>query len=291
MNIIFSIQGGLGKSVMGTAVCKAIRKKYPNDKLIVLTGYPEVFQNNKEVDMSFGLGQEAYFYTKYIDGQEIKIFANDPYQTTEHILSQEHLIETWCKLYGLDYNGETPSIELNEREKIFYFNKYQTEKPIFILQTHGGAPQQESRYSWARDIPRNVINAVIEEFKKDYQIFHIKREDQFGFENTTPLTESFKGVACMINRSEKRLLMDSFGQHTAAALNKHSSVLWIVNKPNVFGYTIHDNIVSNKETAKPDLRFSVFSKYNIIGALQEFPYNSELDIFDVDRVIQSIKAQ
>jgi len=291
MNIIFSIQGGLGKSVVGTAVCKAIRKKYPNDKLIVLTGYPEVFTNNKEVDMAFGLGQEAYFYTKYIDGQEVKIFANDPYQITEHILCREHLIETWCKMYGLEYNGEMPSVELNEREKLFYFNKYQTEKPIFILQTHGGAPQQETKYSWARDIPRNVINSVIEEFKKDFQIFHIRREDQFNFEHTTPLIDTFKGVACMINMSSKRLLMDSFGQHTAAALNKHSSVLWICNRPNVFGYEIHDNICANPETEKPDLRHSVFSKYNIAGALQEFPYKSEMDIFDVDKVIQSIKTQ
>jgi hypothetical protein len=291
MNIIFSIQGGLGKSILGTAVCKSIRKKYPNDKLIVLTGYPEVFTNNKEVDMAFGLGQETYFFNKYIDGQQVKIFANEPYLVTEHILNQEHVIETWCKMFGLEYNGEMPSVELNEREKMFYFNKYQTEKPIFILQTHGGAPQQESKYSWARDIPRNVIHSVIEEFKKDYQIFHIKREDQFGFENTTALTESFKGVACMIYRSEKRLLMDSFGQHTAAALNKHSSVLWICNKPNVFGYQIHDNLLANNETDKPDLRHSVFSKYNIIGSLQEFPYKSEMDIFDVDKVIQSIKAQ
>ena len=291
MNIIFSIQGGLGKSIMGTAVCKAIRNKYPNDKLIVFTGYPEVFMSNKEVDMSFGLGQEAYFYNKYIDGQELKIFANDPYLITEHILNQEHLIETWCKMYGLEYNNETPSVEINEREKMFYFNKYQAEKPIFILQTHGGAPQQESKYSWARDIPRNVIQSVIEEFKSDYHIFHLKREDQFGFEHTTALTDTFKGVACMINRSSKRLLMDSFGQHTAAALNKHSTVLWICNRPNVFGYQIHDNITANPETAKPDLRFSVFSKYNIAGALQEFPYKSEMDIFDVDKVIQSINAQ
>jgi hypothetical protein len=291
MNIIFSIQGGLGKSIMGTAVCKAIRKKYPTDKLIVLTGYPEVFTNNKEVDMSFGLGQEAYFYTKYIDGQDVKLFANDPYQITEHILCKEHLIETWCKMYDLDYNGEMPSVEINEREKMFFLNKYQSDKPIFILQTHGGAPQQETKYSWARDIPMNVIYSVIEEFKKDYKIFHIKREDQFTFEHTTPLIESFKGVACVIEKSSKRLLMDSFGQHTAAALNKNSSVLWIANRPNVFGYSIHDNITANNETSKPDLRFSVFNKYNIVGALQEFPYNSEMDIFNVDRVIQSIKAQ
>ena len=144
MNIIFTIQGGLGKSVVGTAVCKAIKKKYPSCKLIVLTGYPEVFTNNKEVDMAFGLGQEAYFYSKYIDGQEVKIFGNDPYQVTEHILNQEHLIETWCKMNGLEYNGEMPSVELNERERVFYFNKYQFDKPIFILQTHGGAPQQDN---------------------------------------------------------------------------------------------------------------------------------------------------
>jgi len=291
MNIIFSIQGGLGKSVVATAVCKAIKKKYPNCKLIVITGYPEVFTNNKEVDMAFGLGQEAYFYSKYIDGQEVKIFANEPYLVTEHILNQEHLIETWCKMYGLEYNGEMPSVELNEREKLFYSNKYQTEKPIFILQTHGGAPQQDTKYSWARDMPRNVINAVIEEFKNQYTILHVKREDQFGFEHTTPIQESFKGVACLVQRSQKRLLIDSFCQHTAAALNKHSSVLWISNKPNVFGYSLHDNITANPETEKPDLRFSVFSKYNIVGALQEFPYKTETDIFNVDRIIQSVIAQ
>ena len=29
MNIIFSIEGGLGKSIMGTAVLKAIKNQYP----------------------------------------------------------------------------------------------------------------------------------------------------------------------------------------------------------------------------------------------------------------------
>lgn len=39
MNIIFSIQGGMGKSIMATAVCKAIKKQYPDSTLIVVTGY------------------------------------------------------------------------------------------------------------------------------------------------------------------------------------------------------------------------------------------------------------
>ena len=36
MNIVFNIEGGLGKSIMATAVCEAIKKKHPKDNLIVL---------------------------------------------------------------------------------------------------------------------------------------------------------------------------------------------------------------------------------------------------------------
>jgi hypothetical protein len=77
MNIIFQISGGIGKSILSTAVCKAIKKKYPNDKLIVVSGYPDVFTNSKDVDMSFGFGQEGYFYTKYIENQDVKVMALD----------------------------------------------------------------------------------------------------------------------------------------------------------------------------------------------------------------------
>ena len=36
MNIIFKIDGGLGKSIMGTAIIKVIKKKYPKSNIIVL---------------------------------------------------------------------------------------------------------------------------------------------------------------------------------------------------------------------------------------------------------------
>ena len=52
MTIIFQIDGGLGKSIMATAVLKAIRKQYKKANLIVVSGYPDVFiakQNVKKV--------------------------------------------------------------------------------------------------------------------------------------------------------------------------------------------------------------------------------------------------
>jgi hypothetical protein len=291
MNIIFTIQGGLGKSIIATAVCKAIKKKYPHATLIVVSGYPDVFSNLPFVDRAFAYGEESYFYSKYIENQEVLIFNTDPYAYTPHILNQEHIIKTWCNAYGLEHNGETIEIALNSRELSFYTNKYGSDKPIMVIQTNGGAPQQEAKYSWARDIPNSITQQVINEFHNEYKIYHIKREDQFSFENTTPLMDKFKGVASVIYMSKKRLFMDSFAQHTAAALSKKSSVLWIANKSEVFGYEGHINIKANPETIKPDLRNSFLQKYQIVGALNEFPYRDENEIFNIDQVIESIVIQ
>lgn len=292
MNIIFTINGGIGKSVAATAVTKAIKKKHPNSKLIVLTGYPEVFSNSKDVDMAFAFGQEAYFYSKYIENQEdVLIMANEPYNVTDHILQKEHLIETWCKMYDIPYNGEQPEIVINERERTFFKQKYQSDRPILLLQTNGGAAGQELKYSWARDIPRNIVEEVIRAFSSQYNIIHCRREDQPGYDGTFVVTDSFKGISVLCEMSEKRFFMDSFLQHTAAAINKPSTVCWIVNKPEVFGYEIHDNIISNEFTAKPDLKASVFNKFNIIGMPEEFPYNDEKEIFNAEQIIESIKNQ
>lgn len=291
MNIIFTIQGGLGKSIVATAVCKAIRKKYNDCNLIVVTAYPDVFSNLTYINRVFAFGEESYFYSKYIENQEVLLLNNDPYVYTQHILSKEHLIKTWCNIYGLDYDNETPEISINTRELTFYANKYSSDKPIMVIQTNGGAVQQESKYSWARDIPNHITQQVINEFSKEYKIFHIRRDDQFSFENTTMLNDTFKGVASIISISKKRLFMDSFAQHTAGALGLKSTVLWIVNKPEVFGYNIHDNIIANPETQKPDLRNSFLNKYQITGVLNEFPYRDESEIFNIDQILESLVIQ
>jgi len=291
MNIIFQINGGMGKSIFATAVCKAIKNKYPESKLIVLTGYPDVFLNLSYVDMAFNHSQESYFYEKYILNQDIKVFANEPYLTTEHILQKEHIIESWCRLIDVPYNGEEPEVSMTERELKYYTVKYNSEKPIMVIQSNGGAPQQEVKYSWARDIPQFVIKSIIQEFHNQYNIYHIRRDDQISYENTIPIQDSYKGIATLIYNSQKRLFMDSFCQHLASALKKKSTVLWIGNSPKVFGYNLHDNILANPETVKPDLRNAFYTKYNIGGALHEFPYRTETEIFNIDKVLQSLHAQ
>jgi len=290
MNIIFQINGGIGKCVAATAICEVIKKKYPNDKLIVVSGYADVFLNNPYVDRAYNYGGMSYFYEEYIEDKDVKIFAHDPYMEAEHVQYKEHLMETWCRMFGLEYNGEQPKIYLTNRERTFFINKYVSDKPIFIIQPNGGAPN-DMKYSWARDLPKHIVQQVIDEFKNDYNVVHIKRDDQLKYDGTFEVSDGFRGLAVLIEMSEKRLLIDSFAQHTAVAMGKPSTVCWVVNKPNVFGYNIHDNIVSNPFTAKPELRNAYFNQFNIGGELVEFPYENENQIFNIQDIIQSLKKQ
>ena len=53
----------------------------------------------------------------------------------------------------------------------------------------------------------------------------------------------YRSIAILLQLSNKRLLIDSFAQHMAAALNVKSTVCWNPStKPEIFGYKLHDNI-------------------------------------------------
>ena len=288
MNIIFQVNGGIGKVVASTAVCKAIKSKYPDSKLIVLSGYPEVFLGNPSVDRAYGFTQVTYFYEQYVENQEIMVLGHDPYFDTKHIKNEEHLIETWCRLYDLPVVQKYGELFLTKVEIDQYTKKYTSSGPILLMQTNGG-PQADSKYSWARDIPENIVKDVIKAYKDKYHIVHIKREDQTAYDFTTPVQDNFRAILVLVMLSEKRLLMDSFVEHAAAALNKPSVVLWIANSPKVFGYDIHTNILANKETRKPNLKNSVLSKYNIGGDMLEFPYNDDSEIFDSYKIVKALK--
>jgi hypothetical protein len=289
MNIIFKIDGGLGKSVMGTAICEVIKKQYPKSNLIVITSYPEVFLCNPFVDKTYHHDNMTYFYKDVIDNKQIKAFLHNPYFETSFITREKHLLETWCEMFELKYTGEKPQIFLSQREELFYVNQSQFQKPLFVLQTNGGADNQGHQYSWARDIPINVAQEIVNEFSKDYDIFHIRKPNQIQLQNTISFETNFRHLCVLIKYSTKRLLIDSFAQHVAASFNLSSIVCWIANDYKQFGYETNVNIQSNQETLQPELKFSQFSKYNIAGEFVEFPYKNEMEIFDTQKIIEELK--
>jgi len=288
-NVIFTIEGGLGKSIMATAVLKAIKKEYKKANIIVITGYTDVFINNPNVNKVLQPQQAVSIYKNYIQNKSTKVFVADPYHTSDFITESNHLLKIWCGLYGLEYNGELPEIFLSKGEKEYFLPFYKLDKPIMAIQPNGGSIGQPLKYSWARDLPPSVVNEVINYFKNDYAILHIKRDDQVVYENTISALDNWRSIAIMLTLSSKRLLIDSSSMHISTALNLPSVVGWIGTNPKVFGYDIHTNIIANEPTKEINIESHGYSKYLFYEDISTFPYNSFSEVFNTQQIINSLK--
>ena len=292
MNIIFQIDGGLGKSIMATAMVKVIKKRYKNANIIVVSAYPDVFLNNPHIFEIHHPNQVNGLYLKFIKDQKCKIFAAEPYRDTDYMtLKPISLFDTWCKVFGLRYNGEQPEIYLTQPEINYFAPYYKTDKPILAIQPNGGPSGLGYQYAWTRDIPETNMLEIIEHYKNDYSIIHIKREDQKIYPDTMQALDGYRSIAILLQLSNKRLLIDSFAQHLAASLNKKSTVCWISTKPETFGYKLHDNIKANKFTKEPMLTQAVYEPFNLSEDISSIPYNKLTDIFDTNKIITSINKQ
>jgi ADP-heptose:LPS heptosyltransferase len=288
-NVIFQIDGGLGKSIMATAILKVIKKEYKKANIIVVTGYPDVFIGNPNVNKVLHQQQAVGLYKSYIQNKETKVFITDPYSTSDYITESNHLLKIWCDIYGLKYNGELPEIFLSKGEKEYFAPFYKLDKPIMAIQPNGGGGGQPLKYSWTRDLPTSVVNEVVDYFKNDYAILHIKRDDQLIYENTIGALDNWRSIAIMLTMSVKRLLIDSSSMHVASALNLPSVVGWVGTNPFVFGYDIHTNISANEPTKEINFESNSYTKHLLFEDLSTLPYNDFSEIFDTQRIINALK--
>ena len=287
--VIFAIDGGLGKSIMATAVLKAIKKQYKKANILVSTAYPDVFINNPNVNKIITNTNNSGIYRDYVQNKDAKVFISDPYSTSDYITESKHLIQIWCEMFGVQYNGEMPELFLSKAEKQYYEPFYKLDKPIMAIQPHGGAINQPLKYSWTRDIPVPIMEQIIERFKEDYAIVHIKRDDQFMYQNTIGALDNFRSIAILLTMASKRLLIDSSAMHIATALNLPSVVTWVGTNPKVFGYDIHENILANPFTKELDLNHSFYQKLPLFEDISKIPYNDLNEVFDVKKIIDELK--
>ena len=283
---ILEIVGGLGKNILATAVISAIKKKYPDHKIIVVSAWEAPLFYNSEVERVYTFGQTPYFYSDYIF-EDTKIFKIDPYSTEDHILKRKHLIKTWLDLYNIPYDGEMPKIYLNPREIELVTDKIKPNsgKPLLLMHTHGGVVgSQYSKKSWARDIPIEIAQKLVNYFSKSYRILHLRLPDQPELQNVEMLDLPQRELFVVITLAKKRILIDSFVQHAAAAFNLPSTVCWIANDPKVWGYEMHDNIEPNQEKKYEFKKYAYLEEYELSGQIQEFPYNT-VNCLDINKIM------
>jgi len=287
--IVLEITGGHGKNVAATAVVRAIKKAYPDRKLIVICSWDGCFFYNPNIFRFYTPNQLQYFKDDFLNDDTI-IMKHDPYNETNHILRKEHLTETWCKMFNVPYDGHKPEIYLNPRELEIARDKIKPNgKPIMLLQTHGGSGAQYSKKSWYRDMPMEIAQKLVNYFSKSYRILHIRLPEQPALQGTELLNLPYRELYAVFPLSTKRLFIDSFAAHVAVALDLQSTVVWIGNSPEVFGYPENINILPNANRVRELNKFTYLID-DISGFIQAFPYDT-VNVFDINKIIEAVNKQ
>ena len=294
---IFHIQGGIGKHIAATAVAKTIKNNHMDRKLIVVCAYPDIFINLPYVDRVFQLGATSYFYQEYIQDKDSILFHHEPYYTTNHIHKRKKLIDNWCEMYDLKRTNEKPDIRFNKLQFEVSRDAWKRSKPSMVIHTNGGVMTTDAKpYSWARDMPLEVAQELVDHYKKDYHIFQITKINSpklGGVEHIFATPESSLSLMeffSLLLHSKKRILIDSCVQHAATALKLPSTVLWVGTNPKVFGYDIHDNIVTD---IPYDFKLpgSYLFDFDFNGNEVEYPFEIGTKLFDVSKIIESVDKQ
>lgn len=290
---VFHISGGIGKHVASTAVAKAIKNNHPDRKLIVVCYYPEIFLGLNFVDRVYHGNFIPYFYQDYVLGKDSLIFKGEPYDTTNHVHKKKHLIESWCEMFGIKWNGEKPELKFNMAHHSALENVFNPQKPVMLIQTSGGLYQGEnlSHYKWSRDMPPKLARKIAYTFMNEYEVVQVKQKNGYAIQGVHQFDKELPTMQFLniLSRTAKRVLIDSSLQHASASMGLKSNVLWIGTDPKVFGYEIHNNIVANQLDSTYKLPDSFLFNYSFDGAPHECPYMDESDMFDFDEVVNSIK--
>ena len=293
--IIWHIAGGLGKNIAATSLISDIKKKYSDRKLIMVVTWPDVFLNNPDIDKLYSMGNHPHFYETYIEGKDTLIFMHEPYNQTGHITKKKHLLENWCDLLGIEYKDQQPKIIPNYAQSKFVL-QWNREKPILLLQTTGGPfqppnPNQPSApYAWTRDIPIEIAQFIVKKYSNNYHIIHVTKPGGYTLQNVERIDQSMSNMELfsLVSASQKRILIDSALQHTAAAFQLPSTVFWVGTSPKVFGYKLHNNIVAKLPKKANQLINSYMFDFAFDYNINECPYMSVNDMFNVKEVTKQL---
>lgn len=289
--IVFRVNGGIGKNIMASAVAKAIAREYPDRKIVVTTSWIEPWINNPNIYRVYKNDSMPYFYDDFVKDKDTLFFCEEPYNSHGYLSGLSHLTRTWCDCINVPYNGELPQIYLTPEEIRQASIKFMSDRPIMIIQPFGGM-NKRFPYSWNRDIPYHQAQLIVNETSKKYNVI------QLGTNGTQKLNRAImpefnlREALSLIRISNCRILIDSFAQHAAAAFNLPSTVCWITNSSEVFGYNMHKNIFARKDNISEGIStyFGAEVLHDFTGSrIHDYPFKDN-NVFNVEEILNSISS-
>ena len=290
-NLLLHINGGLGKCIMATAVIRSFKKANPGSKVVVVSGYPEVFINNRDIYRNFNYNT-PYLWQDYYGTSEWEVSAHDPYFEPSWIKNQKvHLIDVWCQMLGVPSVQKTPILYFSSPEVDELQAMVKTDKPLIVVQSTGGS-KPEAR-SWTRNPPQNEFEEYLQSFKDSHYVLHLALPQTPALVNCHQRVETLnrRQAMCLIHYAAGFIGIDSFGQHARAA-NLQSGPTTIFfplaesvqklsyEKPNWVNLVPTEYVQQKIETHQD--YFATIFKFNIEDASENCPIPAGIKWFNLD---------
>jgi lipopolysaccharide biosynthesis protein/GT2 family glycosyltransferase/ADP-heptose:LPS heptosyltransferase/tetratricopeptide (TPR) repeat protein len=141
-------RGALGDVLLVSPILKALRKKYPNDEIVVTSDYPEIIAGNPFVDDVMKSSSMLPGFDHVFDLQ----YENLP---------DEHIVDAYARAAGLTISDRTPEIYLGQDERAACVQFLEScgldlEKKFCVMQITSGWHLRD----WPTDRFRDVARAL-----------------------------------------------------------------------------------------------------------------------------------
>jgi ADP-heptose:LPS heptosyltransferase len=305
-NIILVSDGGLGKVIASTAIVKRLSEEFPDKRIIVVTGYPDVFLHNPRVYKVFRFDNPLYFYDDYIT-PESYVIKVEPYTAYDYIVKNRHLIDVWCEMIGIERNGAMPELFYPDNEieagKLYVEKLTGNKKKFILLQWTGGiVPQDKNESTYLdsqlrmhrRSLPKNIAQKLVNKLvSRDFVVGLVQHENYPDLQGDGVVRIMFpiRQVIALLKHSRGFIGIDSFLHHAAAAFDAKGVVIWGGTSPERLGYEKQKNLT--KQVCKmpfchrPD---SYLFDMNPANGMWNCSYNQACLDHDADEIIKAYES-
>lgn len=286
-NLILVVSGGIGRNIFSTAVVRNLKLAYPDKKITVICGCPEIFVRNPNVHKVLRLGQVLNFYEDYVLEKKSLFLEVEPYRHPDYIYEKKHIVECWCNLLGVQCRNIKPEMFFTQTEmKMAQLQIQKSNEPMVLIQHSGGKEpnglnEQEQIIAHAgmhkRSLVFDTMQKVVYKLKEaGFKVGSVQGKNQTCLKEAERVTFPIRAITAMIPFVRGVICIDSFLQHACAIFEKKALVLWGGTHPSCLGYPSAINLTQKKcdnpHCHRPN---SYLFDFETTGFMWDCPYDSE----------------
>lgn len=266
---------GLGDILMLSCVAAEYKKQYPKKKIITLSRYPELFDNNPNIWRSYHLPKfipSRFWYTLKLNNIHCINYENIEYPPKKH-----HILELCCLSAGLkEYSVDLrPEIFLTDDELQMTRRKFKLPEKYCVIHSECGTDWFSGNKDWGHDNWQKVVNKL----KAFIHLVQVGASKDKLLEGCLDLRgkTSIRELAAVINQAKLFLGQEGGLGHIAGSLKtKGMVVIGGLQPPELVSYTNNFHFTGKTDCSPCWLR-------------EKCPYNKKcMDSIKSDFVVDTI---